>query len=68
MVTVKRKKCSNTTEIINVRNNLAHCESQIVDGTEILKTRNGDVSFDNNKFRKIRENIRKYNQLFSILM
>ena len=55
-------------EIINVRNNLAHCESQIVDGTEILKTRNGDVSFDNNEFRKIRENIRKYNQLFSILM
>lgn len=55
-------------EIINVRNNLAHCESQIVDGTEILKTRNGDVSFDNNEFRKIRENIRKYNQLFSILL
>lgn len=54
-------------EIIDVRNNLAHCESQIVDGKEILKTREGDTVFGNEDFKRIRNDIRKYNQLFSKL-
>lgn len=54
-------------EIISVRNNLAHCESFITDGQEVLKTRKGDVTFSENDFKAIRENITKYNELFKAL-
>lgn len=55
-------------EIINVRNNLAHCQSEIRDGKEILCTKKGDVVFDKEKFVEIRHNIAKYNQLFELHM
>lgn len=54
-------------EIMSVRNNLAHCESQIVDGKEILKTRDGDVIYGKEEIKTIRNNIRRYNQLYSYL-
>lgn len=50
-------------EIISVRNNLAHCESKIIDGIEVLSTRNGDLSFSASDFKRIRKNISKYNSL-----
>lgn len=56
------------TEIISVRNNLAHCESTIIDGKEVLKTRKGDIAFNENDFKIIRENITKYNELFRALL
>lgn len=55
-------------EIINVRNDLAHCESKIEDGKEILRTRKGDVYFDEPKFVEIRRNIKKYHNLFEEML
>lgn len=54
-------------EIIDRRNQLAHCESSYNDGVEILKTRSGDVIFIDEDFKSIRENIKRYRQLFSTL-
>lgn len=68
-------KCTNfyqsfLDEVISMRNNLAHCDS-IVDanGNEILRTRKGDISFNNEDFIQIRKNITKYHSLFeSVIM
>lgn len=51
-------------EIIEVRNNLAHCESKTERGIEILCTRKGDVTFTAKDFKRIRQDIAKYNKLF----
>lgn len=56
------------SEIISVRNNLAHCESTIIDGEEVLKTRKGDIAFNEKDFKIIRTNITKYNELFKALL
>lgn len=55
-------------EIIEVRNNLAHCESKTEDGVEILRTRKGDISFTAEEFKEIRKNIAKYNKLFNEIL
>ena len=52
------------SEIITVRNNLAHCVSKMEDGKEILITRKEDVTFDSDKFKTIRQSIQKYRNLF----
>lgn len=54
-------------EIIDVRNDLAHCDSVVTGDKEVLKTRKGDVIFENKDFKNIRNDIRKYNQIFSKL-
>lgn len=51
-------------EIIDKRNQLAHCESVFNDGVEILKTRTGGVVFTDDDFKSIREDIKRYQQLF----
>lgn len=50
-------------DIIEVRNNLAHCKSDMVAGKEciITKKRNGDeIIYTDEHFKQIRSNIRKY--------
>lgn len=56
------------SEIISVRNNLAHCKSMKEGGNEVLKTRKGDKTFSNEDFKRIREDIRKYHNLFNKLL
>lgn len=58
------------TDIIRMRNNMAHCQSieMEADGREILKTRRGDVVFNSEDFIKIRKNIVAYHTLFDILL
>lgn len=51
-------------DIIDVRNNLAHCSSVIENGKEILKTRGGDLIFDTDMIIDIRKKIREYHDLF----
>lgn len=51
-------------DIIDVRNNLAHCSSIIENGKEILKTRGGDLAFDTDMIIEIRKKIRVYHELF----
>lgn len=49
------------TEIIQVRNNLAHSKSVIKDGVEVLVTKKkGDIDFNQESFIKIRRDIKKY--------
>lgn len=55
-------------EIIEQRNNLAHCESKMENGLEILCTRKGDKTFSAEDFKKIRQNIAKYNKLFNKIL
>lgn len=56
------------SEIIDVRNMLAHCESQLIEGKEVLITKKGNSEvFDNEKFISIRKNILKYHDLFKNL-
>ena len=51
-------------DMLNMRNQLAHCVSIIKDGKEILKTKDEDIEFDDAKFKWIREQIKAYNALF----
>ena len=51
-------------DMLNMRNQLAHCVSIIKDGKEILKTKDEDIEFDDAKFKSIREQIKAYNTLF----
>ncbi len=51
-------------DMLNMRNQLAHCVSIIKDGKEILKTKDEDIEFDDAKFKSIRELIKAYNALF----
>ena len=56
------------SEIIEIRNELAHCISIKDNGKEILKTRNGDKSFSEDDIKTIRKNILKYSDLFNRLL
>lgn len=52
-------------EIIKVRNDLAHCKSELKDGKEVLHTLKGDdVMYDAESIAKIRQNITKYKKMF----
>lgn len=57
-----------TAEIISIRNQLAHCKSEKVNGVEVLKTKRGDAMFNDEDFKCIRQNIRKYSDLFKELL
>ena len=53
------------TEIIQVRNNLAHSKSVIKDGVEVLVTKKGgEIDFNQESFIKIRRNIKRYLEIF----
>lgn len=52
-------------DMLNMRNNLAHCVSCVKDGKEILITKKGEVEFDDKKFQEIRKQIKEYNNLFN---
>lgn len=54
------------TDIISMRNNLAHCKSVETekDGKEILKTRKGDLFYSSESFVSIRKCIVGYQNLF----
>ena len=52
-------------DMLNMRNNLAHCVSCIKDGKEILITKKGEMVFDEKKFKEIRRQIKRYNELFN---
>lgn len=56
------------TEIIEIRNELAHCASKIEDGKEILITRKGDRVFNDEDIKKIRKDIMKYSDIFAKLL
>ncbi|WP_417173411.1 hypothetical protein [Alistipes finegoldii] len=58
-------------DIIDMRNNLAHCTSELIDGNEVLKLKKEgakDIVFDADKFKAVRLNIQKYNTFFSRLL
>lgn len=56
------------SEIIDIRNMLAHCESQMINGSEVLVTKRGEKRvFNSEEFIVIRHNILKYNKLFRTL-
>lgn len=57
-----------TEDIISIRNQLAHCKSEKVGDVEVLKTRKGDATFTDEDFKHIRQNIRKYSDLFRSLL
>lgn len=55
-------------DIIDMRNNLAHCTSELIDGKEVLKAKKKgaqDIVFDAEMFKTVRLNIQKYHTLFS---
>lgn len=53
------------TEIIDVRNKLAHCKSEIVNGKEVLIARDGSKEeFGFDRFIKIRRDIKRFRDLF----
>ena len=56
------------TEIVEVRNQLAHCVSKDVDGKEVLVTRKGDKTFGDEDIKEIRKNILKYSEIFMKLL
>ena len=55
-------------EILEIRNELAHCKSEVRDGKEVLLTRSGDKCFDATFFKEIRKNILKYSNIFNALL
>lgn len=55
-------------EIVEIRNQLAHCVSKEKDGKEILITRKGDKTFTDEDIKEIRKNILKYSEIFSNLL
>ena len=55
-------------DIISIRNQLAHCKSENIDGKEVLKTQKGDAKFSDEDFKRIRLNIRKYSDLFKQML
>ena len=56
------------TEIVDTRNQLAHCASKIEDGKEILITRDGDKTYNDESIKEIRKNILKYSEIFTKLL
>lgn len=55
-------------EIVEIRNELAHCASKTEDGKEILITRKGDKTFNDEDIKEIRKNILKYSKIFDKLL
>jgi DNA-binding NarL/FixJ family response regulator len=55
-------------EIVEIRNQLAHCVSKVVDGKEVLITKKGDKTFSDDDFKEIRKNILKHSEVFSKLL
>ena len=55
-------------EIIDIRNELAHCADRIEGSKEILITRKGDKSFNKEDIKEVRKNILKYSALFAKLL
>lgn len=55
-------------DIIEIRNELAHCASKEIDGKEVLITRKGDKSFNDEDIRIIRSNIKKYSEILDKLL
>ena len=55
-------------EIVEIRNELAHCASKTEDGKEILTTRKGDKTFNDEDIKEIRKNILKYSKIFDKLL
>ena len=55
-------------EIVDTRNQLAHCASKIEDGKEILITRGGDKTYNDESIKEIRKNILKYSEIFTKLL
>ena len=57
-------------DIIEVRNNLAHCKSDIVDGKECIITKKqdaDDITYTDVDFKQIRSNIRKYRKVLEAI-
>lgn len=55
-------------EIVEIRNELAHCASKIEEGKEILITRKGNKTFNDEDIKRIRKNILKYSEIFAKLL
>lgn len=55
-------------EIMDIRNELAHCADRIEGSKEILITRKGDKSFNKEDIKEVRKNILKYSALFAKLL
>lgn len=55
-------------EIVEIRNELAHCASKIEEGEEVLITRKGNKTFNDEDIKGIRKNILKYSEIFSKLL
>ncbi|MBR6631970.1 MAG: hypothetical protein IKK89_08525, partial [Alistipes sp.] len=58
-------------DIITMRNDLAHCISYNDAGKEVLKVKRkgaGDIIFDSELFKIIRQNIRKYKTIMITLL
>lgn len=55
------------SDVIILRNNLAHCASEIVDGVEVLHTKKDDtdIIFDFQKFKEIRKQLQYYHSFLS---
>lgn len=57
-------------DIIEVRNNLAHCRSEIIDGKECIITKKqgaDDITYTDEDFKQIRSNIRKYRKVLDAI-
>ena len=57
-------------DIIDVRNNLAHCRSKIIDGKEYIITKKqnaDDITYTDEDFKQIRSNIRKYRKVLDAI-
>lgn len=57
-------------DIIEVRNNLAHCKSDVVDGKECIITKKqnaDDITYTDEDFKQIRSNIRKYRKVLDAI-
>ncbi len=55
-------------DIIEMRNNLAHCQSEEGPNGDILKTKKGDVEFSVDTFTCIRKKIMEYHKLFEEIL
>ena len=58
------------SDIIDVRNNLAHCQSVIIDGKEYIVTKKigaADITYTDEDFKQIRSNIRKYRKVLDAI-
>lgn len=56
------------SEILDIRNQLAHCASKSIDGKEILTTKQGEKTFNDSEIKAIRKNILKYSFFFTSLL